>query len=525
MWKARLKRHWPWLGLLVLAVLLRAPLLLGLGTLWNDEAFSRHFALLPIEDAMRYLTMDVHPPLHTAVLHLWMKAFGASVLALRSLSLIFAVLGLAVFLKLARELFGRREAALAGLLAVFSPLMVYYGADARMYAMVFFLSCLSALLFWKAIDPPSPNGYGGAGGDTRATEAWMCVSLALTLTHLTGAMVLAGQALFLLLSAERRPLFWKLLWRFAAIGLVFAVWFVPAATFRLSSLSKEWQFRSGQEDIHASMSLLYWIWLGKNKAQLAIAFAVTGLLALGGILRKSERRPFFNVSRESAFLFAWFACAFAPFLVFPNVTPRYLIAAVPPFFLLVARGFLKAAHVKFPFGNHVASGGRWALFFGAALILFLVLPGLAVQYAARPYNWDRTAAWIVERKMPEDRVVFGWYADRLAIEELDDRDLAAAAEGAHGLYPFEDDLDIHARYAAHAGTLAVAESDLDRMREAFGGAERVFFIPNFYLTLREGGKADDAVAEWINARGWYLAERLEPEGRTQGVWLLVRKPD
>jgi len=500
-WKARLKTHWPWLGLIVLAVALRAPLLVGLGTLWNDEAFSRHFALLPIEDAMRYLTMDVHPPLHTAVLHGWIKLFGPSVPALRSLSLIFATLGLVVFLKLGRELFGKREAMLAGFLAVFSPLMVYYGADARMYAMVFFLACLSALLFWKAID-----------GDERATEAWMWVSLALALTHLTGAMVLAGQALFLLVSAERRPFFWKFLWRFAAIALVFAVWFVPAATFRLSSLSKEWQFRSGQEDLHASLSLLYWIWLGKNKAQLAIAFAVTGILMLGGLLRKSERRPFFNVSRESAFLFAWFASAFAPFLVFPNVTPRYLISAVPPFFLLVARGFLKAA-----------GGRRWALVLGAGLILFLALPGLAVQETVRSYNWDRTAAWIAQRKAPEDRVVFGWFADSLAIEGLDDPRLAAVAKDAQGLYPFDDDLDPDARLSAHAGTLAIQKTDLDRMAPFFEGAKRVFFIPNFYLTLKDGGTADDAVAAWINAHGWFLADRLPPEGRTQGAWLLVRK--
>jgi len=497
-WKVRLKRYWPWLGLLSVAALLRAPLLLGLGSLWNDEAFSRHFALLPLEDALRYLTMDVHPPLHTAVLHVWMKVFGDSVLAMRSLSFVFAIAGLAVFLKLARNLFGRREALLAGALAVFSPLMVYYGADARMYAMVFFLACLSTLLFWRMVE-----------GDGRAKEAWMWVSLALALTHLTGPLVLAGQALFLLMSGERRPLFWKLLWRFIAIALVFAVWLAPAATFRLSSISKEWQFRSGQEDLHASLSLLYWVWLGKNKAQLAIAFAITGLLMLGGILRKSERRPYFNVSRESAFLFSWFACAFAPFLVFPNVTPRYLIAAVPPFFLLLARGFLKA------------SGGRnAALVFGAALILFLALPGLAAQYAVRSYNWDRVSAWINERRQPGDRVVYGWYADKLAVD-------AAAGPGAtgeetYGLYPFDDDFDLDARYSAHAGTLAIATSDLDRMGPSFDGASRVFFIPNFYLTVREGGKSDEAVAKWINARGWFLAERLEPQGRTQGVWLLVR---
>ncbi len=498
-WKARLKRSWPWIGLLSAAFALRLPLLAGLGTLWNDEAFSRHFALLPLEDALRYLTMDVHPPLHAVVLHGWMKLFGASAVAMRALSLVFAVLGLAVFLRLARELFGRREALLAGLLAAMSPLMVYYGADARMYAMVFFLSCLSALLFLRAAD-----------GDARAKEAWMWVSLALALTHLTGALVLAGQALYLLVSAERRTLFWGFLWRFVLIALVLAVWLVPAAAYRISTLSKEWQFRSGQEDLHASLSMLYWVWLGKNKAQLAFAFAVTGLLMLGGVLRRSERRPFFNVSRESAFLFAWFACAFAPFLLFPNVTPRYLIAAVPPFFLLLARGFLRAA-----------GGRRGALVFGAALVLFLALPGLAAQYAVRPYNWDRTAEWIAERRQEGDRVVFGWYADKLSIDAA--AGLGATGEETYGLYPFDDALDASSRYAAHAGMLAIAPSDLDRMAPYFDGAERVFFIPNFYVTLSDGGKADAAVADWINARGWYLAERLEPEGRTQGVWLLVRK--
>ena len=220
-WKAGLKRYGPWAGLLVLAALLRLPLLTGLGTLWNDEAFSRHFALMPLKEALAYMQMDVHPPLHLAVLHAWMKVFGATALAMRALSFVFAILGIGVFLKLARELFGRREAWLAGALAVFSPLMVNYGADARMYAMIFFLANLSALLFWRVLE-----------GETRAKEAWMWVSMALALTHMTGAFVLVGQALFLLVSAERRPLLRTLFWRFGLIAATLAVWAIPAATFR-----------------------------------------------------------------------------------------------------------------------------------------------------------------------------------------------------------------------------------------------------------------------------------------------------
>lgn len=500
-WKARLKRFGPWLGLLALAAAVRLPLLFGLGTLWNDEAFSRHFALLPLGDALRYLQMDVHPPLHVVMLHFWIEVFGASALALRASSFVFALLGLAVFLKLGRALCGRREGFLAGFLFAVSPLMAYYGADARMYAMLVFLACLSSLLFWMIVE-----------GEGRGIEAWMWASLALALTHATGALVLAGQALFLLVSSERRRLFRKLFWRYALIALVFAVWLAPAAAFRLSTLSSEWQFRSSQEDLHATLSLLYWVWIGKGTTKLAIAAAVVGLLMLGGVLHRSERKPYFSVSKESAFLFSWFACAFAPFLLFPNVTPRYLVAAVPAFYLLLVRGFLR-----------VAVGRRAGLLLGVALALIIALPGLSAQYAVRPYNWDKAAAWIAERKAEGDRVVFGWHADRLSIENLDDSALAATADGAEGLYPFDDDLDIHARYAAHAGTLAIRPQDLDRLAPAFEGARRVFYVPNFYLTLKDGGLADKAVADWLNARGWFLADRLPPEGRTAGVWLLERK--
>lgn len=496
----RYKPLLPWLGLIVLAAALRLPLLFGLGSLWNDEAFSRHFALMPLTQALKYMTMDVHPPLHLVTLHYWIKLFGASAEAMRAMSLVFALLGLAAFLQIARALYGKKEALLAGFLFCLAPLMVYYGVDARMYAMLFFLSCLSGWLFWRV-----------AQGDEKAKEPWMWVSLALALTHITGALVLAGQGLYLLVSRERRPLFRKLLWRFLAITAVFAVWFVPAAAYRLQSIHKEWQFRSGQESVGAPLSMLYWVWLGKNAIQAALAFLVTGLLILAGLLRRSERKPHFHLPPQSVFLLCWFAAAFLPFLFFPNVSPRYLTAAVPPFFLLLAHGFLKAT-----------DGKRYALFLGVGLAVFFAFPGLAAQYAVRSYNWDKTAQWIADHRQAGDRVVFAWYADAYAFESLPDPKLAALAKDAQGLYPFDDALDADARYVAHAGTLAVTEKDLDRMEPMFDGATRVFFIPNFYMVLN-GGRADVAVAAWLNVHGWFLADRLPPEGRTPGVWLMVKK--
>lgn len=490
----------PWTVLVGFAALVRLPLLFELGTLWNDEAFSRHFARLSLGKALGYMTMDVHPPLHLIVLHFWIELFGATAISMRAMSFCFALVGIALFLRLARMLLGKRVAVLAGLFVTVSPIMVYYGVDARMYAMLFCLACASGWLFWRVVQ-----------GDERACNWWMWVSLALVMTHVTGVLVLTGQVLFLLVSSERRPLFWKLLWRFALIAAVFCLWFIPAAAYRLASIGKEWQFRSGQEDVHATLSLAYWVFLGVGNFQRTLAFVVIALLGLAGLLNRSKGFPYARLQPEAAFLGCWFLAAFAPFLVFPNVSPRYLVAAIPPFFLLLARGFLK-----------IGNGKLRHLLLGCGLVCLFAASGLLAQYSGRPYSWDTSAQWILDHRQTGDRVVFAWYADAHIFESLDDSAQAALGKEARGLYPFDDKLDEDGRYAAHAGTLAITRTDLDRYAPLLQDAQRVFFVPNFYMVL-EGGRADLAIAGWLNAHGWFLADQLPASGRTPGVWLLVRK--
>lgn len=519
----RYKRFLPWILILLIGLFLRLRVLTGVGTLWNDEAFSRHFALLPLGRLLGLMTLDVHPPLHAALLHFWMRLFGDGVLAVRLMSLVASVAGLAVFARLARRLYAKKDAMLALFLAAFSPLMVYYGADGRMYALVFLLSALSAWWFWRMTDPPSPDGYGGARGEARVVEAWMWVSMALAMTHLTGALVIAAQGLFLLRRPECRPLFRKLLPRFLLIALVFSLWLVPAAKFRLEHIDREWQFRSGQEDTPAWLSLTYWFWLGAKRSTQALVGVALAAFAFAAVLRRSERKPHLNLTPQGEFLLWWLALTTVPFAFFPNVTPRYLIAAVIPLFLLVAHGFL-----------NVARGSRAGLLLGAMLAILAFYPGLTVQLATRPYGWDVVYDWIAERKRPlGDPLVFGWYADRLAFEATAappfDRDLSIFGYSGrpemniHGLYPFDDEFDTDERYAAHAGTLAIGKEDFERLAPVVDATDRLFFIPNAYVTLREGGKAIEAQAEWFAARGFRVKEALEPDGRTPGAWLMVKE--
>ena len=76
-----------------------------------------------------------HPPLYYLCARLWMDAFGYSMAALRSLSAVGGVLGLAAGVWLARALFDDRRVTLVSLaLLAVSPFAILYAQEAREYA-------------------------------------------------------------------------------------------------------------------------------------------------------------------------------------------------------------------------------------------------------------------------------------------------------------------------------------------------------------------------------------------------------
>jgi uncharacterized membrane protein len=112
---------------------------LNIHSLWFDETFSQRVVSLfdPISLFQNGVAGDVHPPLYFALLWLWVQFVGESVVALRMLSVLIALLALPACYHLARLLFNERAALLALILAVFAPYQVYYAQETRQYALSF----------------------------------------------------------------------------------------------------------------------------------------------------------------------------------------------------------------------------------------------------------------------------------------------------------------------------------------------------------------------------------------------------
>ncbi|CAI0896584.1 Predicted membrane protein [Serratia entomophila] len=118
--------------------------------LWCDEASSVLTSRYDVAALLYHASFDVHPPLYYLLLHGWMVLFGDSILAVRSLSLVFGVATVALAIRLTRWLANERAALLAGALMAIMPMAVRYSQEARMYALMGMLTLAAtmALVLW-----------------------------------------------------------------------------------------------------------------------------------------------------------------------------------------------------------------------------------------------------------------------------------------------------------------------------------------------------------------------------------------
>jgi uncharacterized membrane protein len=201
--------------------------------LWGDEAVSWAVADGPFSGVVaRTVAKEAKPPLYFLALQVWMRVFGDSEASMRSLSLTawppFALL----MVLLGRSCCGRWS-LLPLLLAAVSPLLIYYGVEARPYA---FLVGAETLFLWRALradEAPSPRS-----GILLAAAAFLILSL-----QFTGLFFIAPVLVALLVRHRRnRKELAGLLIPQVAAGMLFAglLLAIPGMALRLTSLQNQW---------------------------------------------------------------------------------------------------------------------------------------------------------------------------------------------------------------------------------------------------------------------------------------------
>lgn len=124
------------------------PFLYLTQSLWRDEAFSVLVAEPGGLETIAITAADYNPPLYYLILNIWMKIFGSSEVSIRALSLMFFLGLLIVVYNFSKILFKEKWAVVATLLTGLSPMLVYYGMEARMYSLYAFTTTASMYYFY-----------------------------------------------------------------------------------------------------------------------------------------------------------------------------------------------------------------------------------------------------------------------------------------------------------------------------------------------------------------------------------------
>jgi 4-amino-4-deoxy-L-arabinose transferase-like glycosyltransferase len=268
----------------------------------GDELFS----VSPASGSFRQVVVAAlvdwpHPPLYPVLLWAWLKLTGPSEVGARLLSVIASGAFLVVLWRLARRLAGPTPALFALFLCTATPFFVYYGQQARMYALIQLFATLSLYFLLRALEEPATRRWG---------LFWGASCVALLYTQYLGALLLLPQlaAIAIRPVADRR--------RLLTIGILAAASVVPwVVAVRLSGLlgraSPEyvgigWVERPGATGLVDFLVGIFGF-LGPGSTRILLGLGVVTLLSLA--VRRGPAAP-----RHLRLVFA--CAAFPPAVLF-----------------------------------------------------------------------------------------------------------------------------------------------------------------------------------------------------------------
>lgn len=276
-------------GAVLVVILLAAALRfyrLDAQSFWNDEGNTARLVERSTALIIEGAAGDIHPPGYYLLLQGWRALAGESEFALRGFSALCGVLMVAFTAAIGRRAGGWLTALGSALFVALNPLAVYYGQEARMYAL---LGLCSALTLWTAQRLVAVT-TAPSSQDAPRRRHWpytlalsACIALGLY-TQYAYVFGLVGLNLaFGLAWLARRPWRWQALWPWFVAHLLAGAAFLPWAPIALRAGS--WQppdLERGLALLALARAALVGITLPQAPSTYVLLFALA-LLLLSGV--------------------------------------------------------------------------------------------------------------------------------------------------------------------------------------------------------------------------------------------------
>jgi len=285
-------------------------------SLWGDEAWAATLAVKPYLKIIQIVARDTSPPLYYLCLHTWMKIFGTSEIAIRSLSFLFFLGTVLTVFFIGKHLWDKKTGFFAALLTLTNPFLFIYGFEGRMYALLLLTSTLSVYFFLK-----------------KNRLAFILATTAALYSHHFSIFVIFWEGLWTLGKNWGKPAkeVIKSLTDFFIIGLLYLPWLYPL--YYQTSLvgSGFW----------LGKPIPYTLWETTRKFLIGTGEGNWQQFALWAIVAVLILRRWWEDKKNSVFLVGWF---FTPLIITflisqffqPIFFDRYMLMAIPASSLLFA---------------------------------------------------------------------------------------------------------------------------------------------------------------------------------------------
>jgi hypothetical protein len=311
-----------------------------------------------------------HPPTYFIALKGW-RIFGDSQVALRSFSVLAAVLTVPMVYLVARRLESRWVAAVAAVLLSVNAYFLQYAQEARTYALTMLLATVSYLFFLRAIEAESRGRW----------LAYAVVCVAGIYSHIFFSLLVAAQVLSLAVPTFRPRRFDGPLFGYGIIAALSLPLFV-------GSLMRSGSLLAWIKPTELSRIAAWFTDFAGGTVILAVLYGVGIALAVAWALGPGRRPGRFWV------LLLWVVIPplglAGASLIKPVFLSRYLIIALPALVMLVAVGI-----TRLPPPAAIAL---------LTAVLLASTAGIAAYRAAPTMEWDAAVAHIQGNGHPDDAV-------------------------------------------------------------------------------------------------------------------------
>jgi mannosyltransferase len=322
-------------GVVVLTSAILSMVSIGRGSFSLDESVSVTLARASWHSfGHTIVRREANMSFYYLLLRFW-TVLGHSETVVRAFSVVASVGALATIMVVARQLFDRRTAIIAGILLAVDPLIVFFAQDARGYALSILLATASSALFARAVTT-----------DTRWRPwvAYVVVSVLATYTNFWVALMLVGHAASLAFLPPRTAP-WR---RLVPTGVVLGILLVPLALLIRTAYEGGVNWAAGSSagklftKVRADVPHLV--------IDVVVLLVVAAVIAIVAVVRRHPKTTVVIDNWPVMFALCWLVVPVAIVVALslayePVLVLRYLGICFPPFILLVAYGLSRVTYV------------------------------------------------------------------------------------------------------------------------------------------------------------------------------------